>query len=335
MKKSLLVLFLIVFIVPSVALASWYNPFSWEIWNNIFHKKEVTPQTQVINQPINTELVDNSTVTTSMTKEVKNDTPVVDNSNAQKKEAQAKIDAELKAKAELDILISKQKLEEQTKLEAELKAKQEQDALIAKQKAEEQAKKEETQRVEQEKITPTPTPTPIVPTGPVSTTDGVDPQININMNANLDDIAKSLVTNTSCPNKPIIIFSPQNYVDNKTHQITVVSVVGDTITFSSNQSIMLMGVSLYDPCMPSEQLTWSYTSPMTGTIGTNTNLQSPTGGMAEASIDSSSQGPQTITVTASELGGETVTKSITVKMSGTPLVVPKQTRPAVTGSASA
>lgn len=129
MKKSLLVLFLIVFIVPSVALASWYNPFSWEIWNNIFHKKEITPQTQVINQPINTEPIDNSTITTSMKKEVKNDTPVVDNSNTQKKEVQAKIDAELKAKAERDVLISKQKLEEQTKLEAEQKAKAEQDAL--------------------------------------------------------------------------------------------------------------------------------------------------------------------------------------------------------------
>ena len=43
MKKYLLVLLLIVFIVPSVALASWYNPFSW--FNNwSFHKTEITTE---------------------------------------------------------------------------------------------------------------------------------------------------------------------------------------------------------------------------------------------------------------------------------------------------
>lgn len=48
MKKYLSVLFLIMFIVPSVALASWWNPFSWKV----FHKKEVVPQTQIINNPV-------------------------------------------------------------------------------------------------------------------------------------------------------------------------------------------------------------------------------------------------------------------------------------------
>jgi hypothetical protein len=38
MKKYLLILLLVVFIIPSVALASWWNPFSWKI----FHKKEVS-----------------------------------------------------------------------------------------------------------------------------------------------------------------------------------------------------------------------------------------------------------------------------------------------------
>ncbi|PIR68203.1 hypothetical protein COU49_02560 [Candidatus Nomurabacteria bacterium CG10_big_fil_rev_8_21_14_0_10_35_16] len=43
MKKYFLVLLLIIFAVPSIALASWWNPFSWKI----FHKKEVAPQVQV------------------------------------------------------------------------------------------------------------------------------------------------------------------------------------------------------------------------------------------------------------------------------------------------
>jgi hypothetical protein len=43
MKKYISVLFLLVFIIPSVAFASWWNPFSWKI----FHKKEVAPQTQI------------------------------------------------------------------------------------------------------------------------------------------------------------------------------------------------------------------------------------------------------------------------------------------------
>src|SRR3989339_460598 len=46
MKKYLAILFLIAFTVPSVALASWWNPFSW--FNNwSFNKKEAIPQVQV------------------------------------------------------------------------------------------------------------------------------------------------------------------------------------------------------------------------------------------------------------------------------------------------
>ena len=44
MKKSILVLFIAIFIVPSIAFASWWNPFSW------FKKKVVTaPQVQQVN----------------------------------------------------------------------------------------------------------------------------------------------------------------------------------------------------------------------------------------------------------------------------------------------
>lgn len=42
MKKYLLILFLIVFIIPSIALASWWNPFSWKI----FQKKQTVHQAQ-------------------------------------------------------------------------------------------------------------------------------------------------------------------------------------------------------------------------------------------------------------------------------------------------
>lgn len=45
MKKSILVLFLLIFIVPSITFASWWNPVSW--FNNwSFNRKEVAQQVQ-------------------------------------------------------------------------------------------------------------------------------------------------------------------------------------------------------------------------------------------------------------------------------------------------
>lgn len=41
--KFLLIVFIVAFIIPQIALASWWNPFSWHIWGNIwnsvFHKQ--------------------------------------------------------------------------------------------------------------------------------------------------------------------------------------------------------------------------------------------------------------------------------------------------------
>jgi hypothetical protein len=54
MKKYLLVLFLVVLIVPSVVFASWWNPLSWKIFS-FLNKKEVVPQTQLINKEIEKE----------------------------------------------------------------------------------------------------------------------------------------------------------------------------------------------------------------------------------------------------------------------------------------
>lgn len=61
MKKYLLVLFLIVFIAPSVALASWWNPFSWKI----FQKKEPIQQVQVKTQKQLDELKNQQPVSTT------------------------------------------------------------------------------------------------------------------------------------------------------------------------------------------------------------------------------------------------------------------------------
>src|ERR1035437_9589005 len=90
MKKYLITLLLTVLIIPSIALASWWNPFSW----SIFHKKEVVPSAQVEipktpEEKINDlqkqlddlkkqQQVPTSTTTTPVVnKEVKKTTPVI------------------------------------------------------------------------------------------------------------------------------------------------------------------------------------------------------------------------------------------------------------------
>jgi len=131
MKKYLLTLLIIItFIVPSITFASWWNPFSWNVWSNLFNRKVIDPQIQIINQPIDTNSVNKPIIITPVTNEVKKDVPVIDNLIIQKKEAQAKLEAELRAKVEQEALILKQKAEEQTRIESELKAKAEQEALL-------------------------------------------------------------------------------------------------------------------------------------------------------------------------------------------------------------
>ncbi len=43
----LITLLLIIFIVPQIVLAAWWNPFSWHIWNNIFNIFS-KPQTSMV-----------------------------------------------------------------------------------------------------------------------------------------------------------------------------------------------------------------------------------------------------------------------------------------------
>lgn len=89
MKKYLSVLLLIVFIVPSVAFASWWNPFSWKI----FHKKEV----------------------------VKIETPVIDINAEIKTKVDEQVKEALKIKADEDAKIAKQKIDEQKRIDTAVK----------------------------------------------------------------------------------------------------------------------------------------------------------------------------------------------------------------------
>lgn len=163
MKKYLPALFLIVFLAPSVALASWWNPFTWKV----FKKREPAPQVQVINaekektpeekivelQKQLDELKTQKTTTEPIkeivnTKEVKKNTPVVNSNQSSKQLEEAKKEAELKAKfAEQDALINKQRAEEldkQNKLnELELVKQREQSKIDAMKSLEEQKLKED------------------------------------------------------------------------------------------------------------------------------------------------------------------------------------------------
>lgn len=134
MKKYISILILALFIIPSVALASWWNPFTWKV----FKKREPVPQVQVINtekeKTPEEKIVElqkqldelkNQKITTEPikeivnTKEVKKNTPVINSNKSSKQLEEAKKEAELKAKfAEQDALINKQRAEEKARAEA-------------------------------------------------------------------------------------------------------------------------------------------------------------------------------------------------------------------------
>ena len=46
-KYIILLLLIAVLVIPSVALASWWNPFSWGIWNTFFHKTTISIDTVI------------------------------------------------------------------------------------------------------------------------------------------------------------------------------------------------------------------------------------------------------------------------------------------------
>lgn len=124
MKKYLSILFLLVLMVPSIALASWWNPLSWfNNWN--FHKTEIVSQTEVEKQKTAEEKIielqrqldeiknqkENSiSATMPIQKENIKNAPFVDNSEIIKKQVQAQVDIAIKAKTEQDALIAQQKM---------------------------------------------------------------------------------------------------------------------------------------------------------------------------------------------------------------------------------
>ncbi len=126
MKKYLLFLFLIAFILPSIALASWWNPFSWfGGWS--FNKTEVAPPVQVEKQKTPEEQIaelqkqlddlknsKDASVAIPMPvtkKETVKNALVIDNSEIIKKQVQAQLEAAIKAKAEQDALVASQNLQ--------------------------------------------------------------------------------------------------------------------------------------------------------------------------------------------------------------------------------
>ena len=151
MKKYILTLFAIILIIPSIALASWWNPFSW----GIFHKTQtpiVTPTTNT--EPAKTpeekisdlqkQLDDlkkqQPATTTTPTVKNKKTVPVINNSAI----IHTQIDATLKAKANQDALIAKKKADEQAQIDA-VKAEADRQAQLKIQQANNQARDEQAQ----------------------------------------------------------------------------------------------------------------------------------------------------------------------------------------------
>lgn len=127
MKKNPYKLFIVVItsflIVPQMALAAWWNPFTWKI----FQKKEPILQVQVetetseekINE-LQKQLDDlknqqSATITPVIRQETKKEVPMTDNSAVIQAQIKAQAEVELKAKLAQEALIAKQKTEEEQK----------------------------------------------------------------------------------------------------------------------------------------------------------------------------------------------------------------------------
>lgn len=119
--KSVLFAFLIViFLIPQITLASWWNPFSWKIFNK---KTDTSPSISLVSE--NTELKDTKPVNDSSEEieklkkqiedlqnkqidtpvkniEAKKVTPPVDNSELIKKQVQEQLEAELRKQKEAE-----------------------------------------------------------------------------------------------------------------------------------------------------------------------------------------------------------------------------------------
>lgn len=137
MKKYLPVLFLVIMVIPSVAMAAWWKPRTWKI----FQRKELVTQKQVEVQKTPEEKINElqkqlddlknqqptsatNTVSPVVKNGVKKTIPVIDNSAVIK----AEVEAQAKIQAELDALIVKQKADAQARLDEETKQQAQQQA---------------------------------------------------------------------------------------------------------------------------------------------------------------------------------------------------------------
>lgn len=137
MKKHLLSLVLLSFLVPSVTFAAWWNPLSW--FNNWGSKKEIVEEKLFQEQKTQEEKISELEKQVSELKKEQKNTmvPVV-----------KKTEKETQSSDNSDFIQTQQK----AKMEAEARTKLEQEALIVKQKEEtEKQKKLEELRIEAEK----------------------------------------------------------------------------------------------------------------------------------------------------------------------------------------
>lgn len=144
MKKYISALLLILLIIPSVALASWWNPFSWKV----FHRKEKA-EIAIETKVLNTESIDKKTTEpinkpTDEIKKLQKQIDKLENSKENNSidpniEIQARKELESKSITDINLEIAKQKeiAEQLRQLQVQLD-KAEQDRLVLKQKADEQ-----------------------------------------------------------------------------------------------------------------------------------------------------------------------------------------------------
>lgn len=115
-----------------MTFAAWWNPFTWGIFHKADTKTEVLEKrirelesklganaTTTIATSTPKETATTTTATTSVVKkEVKKVPPPIDNSAIIEAQAKARVEAQLKIKADQDALIAKQKADEQARLDA-------------------------------------------------------------------------------------------------------------------------------------------------------------------------------------------------------------------------
>lgn len=145
LKTSVVTAFLLSVLVPQVALAAWWNPFTW----TMFSKKEVSVA-QEHSVTLIATTTPKKTVPRTLIFEKKVDVKTIsspDSSAIIKEQARIKAEATLKAQAEQDALIAKQKVDERARIDAVRDEADRQAALLA------QAQQWAAQQAEKDRLT--------------------------------------------------------------------------------------------------------------------------------------------------------------------------------------